>query len=238
MTEAAPPRKVLLFGSTGAIGGAVAAEFTAQGWQVISVTRRASTSATELCWDPLLDVGQDGAGAVCAAGPFNAICWAQGANSNDSVYQFDRTKHENLYHANVLYILQSMHVLVSRQALAKPARLCIVSSIWQQLARQEKLSYCVTKAALQGLVLSAANDLGRDGHLVNAVLPGVIDTPMTRKNLSPAQIDNVTAATQFGRLPTLQDVANAVFSLCNTSNTGITGQFVNVDLGYSHVRFV
>jgi 3-oxoacyl-[acyl-carrier protein] reductase len=238
MTEAAPPRKVLLFGSTGAIGGAVAAEFIAHGWEIISITRRTSTGATEICWDPLLDVDQDGATAVCDAGPFDAICWAQGANGNDSIYQFERAKHENLYQANVMFILQSMHVLVSRKALARPTRLCIVSSIWQKLARQEKLSYCVTKAALQGLVLSAANDLGRDGHLVNAVLPGVIDTPMTRKNLSPTQVDNVTAATQFGRLPTLQDVANAVFSLCDTSNTGITGQFVNVDLGYSHVRVV
>jgi NAD(P)-dependent dehydrogenase (short-subunit alcohol dehydrogenase family) len=238
MTEAAPPRKVLLFGSTGAIGGAVAGKFSAEGWQVISVTRSVSTKANVHCWNPLLAVDHDGANAVCAAGPFDAICWAQGANGNDSVYQFDRAKHENLYQANVLYILESMHVLVSQQALAKPTRLCIVSSIWQQLARQEKLSYCVTKAALQGLVLSAANDLGRDGHLVNAVLPGVIDTAMTRKNLSPTQIDNVTTATQFRRLPTLQDVANAVFSLCNTSNTGITGQFVNVDLGYSHVRIV
>lgn len=238
MTETVEPRKVLLFGSTGSIGGAVAGKFSAEGWQVISVTRSANANANVLCWNPLLALDRDGADAVCAAGPFNAICWAQGANSNDSVYQFDRIKHENLYHANVLYILQSMHVLVSRQALAKPTRLCIISSIWQQLARQEKLSYCVTKAALQGLVLSAANDLGRDGHLVNAVLPGVIDTPMTRKNLNPTQIDNVTAATQFGRLPTLQDVANAVFSLCDTSNTGITGQFVNVDLGYSHVRVV
>ena len=200
--------------------------------------RGAGDGADLIGWNPLAEQDSAGATAVCAAGPFDAVCWAQGTNANDSVYHFDRANHERLYQANVLYILQSLHVLVDRQTLSRPSRLCIVSSIWQNLARQDKLSYSVTKAALQGLVLSAANDLGRDGHLVNAVLPGVIDTPMSRKNLTSRQIENVTAATQFGRLPSLQDVANAVYSLCAPGNTGITGQFVNVDLGFSHVRIV
>lgn len=231
-------KKLLLFGSTGAIGGAIARQFRAEGWRVIAVTRGAGDGADLMSWNPLADGDAAGAAAVCAAGPFDAVCWAQGANANDSVYQFDRATHESLYQANVVYILQSLHVLVDRQALARPARLCIISSIWQNLARQDKLSYSVTKAALQGLVLSAANDLGRDGHLVNAVLPGVIDTPMSRKNLTPRQIEGVIQATQFGRLTALQDVANAAYSLCGPGNTGITGQFVNVDLGFSHVRIV
>ncbi|MEI8156274.1 MAG: SDR family oxidoreductase [Burkholderiales bacterium] len=238
MTDADGPGKVLLFGSTGAIGGAVANQFRRHGWRVVAVTRNASTGPDSLCWDPLASTDLAGGNAVCATGPFDAVCWAQGANGNDSVYQFDRTQHESIYQANVLYVLQSLHALLTHQALNRPARLCIVSSIWQNLARQNKLSYCVSKAALQGLVLSAATDLGRDGHLINAVLPGVIDTPMTRNNLNPTQISSVTAATQFGRLPALQDVANAVYSLCAPSNTGITGQFVSVDLGYSHVRII
>lgn len=238
MTEAPGPKKLLLFGGTGAIGSAIARQFRSAGWRVLCVTRGAADGADLIGWNPLAPEDDAGAAAVVAAGPLDAVCWAQGANANDSAYQFDRAVHESLYQANVLYILQSLHVLLERQVLARPARLCIVSSIWQNLARQNKLSYCVTKAALQGLVLSAANDLGRDGHLVNAVLPGVIDTPMSRRNLTPQQIADVTAGTQFGRLPALQDVANAVYSLCGPGNTGITGQFVNVDLGYAHVRIV
>jgi NAD(P)-dependent dehydrogenase (short-subunit alcohol dehydrogenase family) len=238
MTAMLGEKKILLFGSTGAIGREVGAHFLAEGWRVIAVTRGAGDGAYVISWNPLALENQSGAMAVRAAGPFDAVCWAQGANCNDSIYHFDRTMHESLYEANVLYVLQSLHFLVLNRALVQPARLCIISSIWQNLARQDKLSYCVTKAALQGLVLSAANDLGRNGHLVNAVLPGVIDTPMSRKNLTPKQIESITAATQFGRLPALQDVANAVFSLCAPSNTGITGQFINVDLGYSHVRIV
>ncbi len=96
----------------------------------------------------------------------------------------------------------------------------------------------MTKAALQGLVLSAAADMGADGHMMNAVLPGALETPMTRKNLTAAQVDGLAAATQFGRLASLEDVASVVMYLCSRENTGITGQFIGADLGFSSVRIV
>ena len=87
-------------------------------------------------------------------------------------------------------------------------------------------------------MLSVSNDLARDGYLINAVLPGVIDTPMTHRNLTEKQIESVLGGTQFKRLATLNDVSSAVFMLCSNMNSGITGQFINVDLGYSNVRII
>jgi NAD(P)-dependent dehydrogenase (short-subunit alcohol dehydrogenase family) len=143
-----------------------------------------------------------------------------------------------VYEANVVYILASLDVLLRAGVLKTPSRLCVISSIWQEIARQNKLSYGVSKAALKGLVLSLANDLGVDGHLINAVLPGALDTPMTRQNLSEAQVQAITAATQFGRLANLKDVANAVHYLCSSENTGVTGQFIKIDLGFTDVRVI
>ena len=148
------------------------------------------------------------------------------------------TFHQSMYDANVIYILKSLRNLLSNALLNSSAKLCVISSIWQTIARQNKLSYGITKAAIQGLVLSLANDLAKDGHLINAVLPGVIDTPMTHENLTQAQIDNVKRSTQFNKLPKLEDVAHAVYFLCSKENTGTTGQFIKVDLGYSDVRIV
>jgi 3-oxoacyl-[acyl-carrier protein] reductase len=237
MTIASRP-KLLLFGASGSIGSAIARHFRENDWQVIGVTRQTKIAEHFITWNPLNESDTHGVERLRRAGPFDAVCWAQGMNGNDSVYDFDATAHERMYQANVLSILGSLHILLRERCLSQPARLCVVSSIWQNISRQNKLSYGVSKAALQGLVLSAANDLGRDGHLFNAVLPGVIDTPMTRQNLSQAQISAVQSGTQFNRLPSLQDVSSAVYSLCSATNTGITGQFVTVDLGYSHVRFI
>ncbi|OIQ85895.1 3-oxoacyl-[acyl-carrier-protein] reductase FabG [mine drainage metagenome] len=238
MSGAGGSRRLLLFGASGSIGGAVSELFRRQGWQIIAVTRGNPIPETGLHWDPLDEADLAGRKGLAAFAPFDAVCWAQGQNCNDSVYDFNIAAHNDMYRANVLYVLASMHHLVRAGHLAKPARLCLISSIWQNIARQNKLSYSVTKSALHGLVLSAANDLGRDGHLVNAVLPGALDTPMTRSNLAPEQLEKMTDSTQFGRLPTLQDVASIVHYLCSEANTGLTGQFIKADLGFSDVRII
>jgi hypothetical protein len=83
-----------------------------------------------------------------------------------------------------------------------------------------------------------AVDLAPQGILINAVLPGVLDTPMTRNVLTLKQMDSLVLATGFGRLTNLGDVANAVGYLVSPLNTGITGQSISVDLGYSNVHLV
>ena len=179
---------------------------------------------------------------LTAETPYTSVCWAQGANLNDSIYDVNVESHLAIYNANCTYILLTLQALLRAELLqcgsGRGARLCVISSIWQELARQNKLSYCMSKAALRGLVLSAAADLAKDGHLINAVLPGALDTPMTRRNLSAEQIERLEGATQFGTLPQLGDVASLVCYLCSAENTGITGQFIAADLGYSRVRIV
>jgi 3-oxoacyl-[acyl-carrier protein] reductase len=239
-SERAGRQRLLLFGASGAIGGAVLDAAKERGWRVTAVSRtRSSQTADGVRWiaaDPL-DAAFS-SDVLAGDAPYNSVCWAQGANRNDSVYDVDVESHLAIYNANCTYILVTLKPLLQAGLLEHGSRLCVISSIWQQLARQNKLSYCMSKAALQGLVLSAAADLARDGHRINAVLPGALDTPMTRANLSAEQIEGLTRATGFVRLPQLGDVASLVCYLCSAENTGITGQFIAADLGYSRVRIV
>ncbi len=229
--------KCLLFGSTGAIGGAIGRRLRSAGMEILGVSRdRPDAASSSVAWDPLTqpEVPEE----LWRQGPFGAICWAQGMNLNDSIHDLDLTEHRRMYEANVLFVVASLHAILKAKLLQKKARLCIVSSIWQNISRPNKLSYTVTKSALHGLVLSLVNDLAHDGHLVNAVLPGALDTPMTRANLTAEQVSSIERATGYGRLATLDDVANTVSFLCSSTNTGVTGQFIKVDLGFSDVRIV
>ncbi len=132
-----------------------------------------------------------------------------------------------------------MSALVTAGLLAASgARLTVVSSIWQERARAHKLSYTVTKAAIGGLVRSAAVDLGAEGHLVNGVLPGVLDTPMTAANLSPDQLTAIKGKTTLDRLPDLASVADLICFLCSAENTSISGQSIAVDLGMSNAHLI
>jgi len=233
---------VVIFGASGAIGQALCESFLAKDYAVTAISRTGKTSndslsgADWLAWD-----ASENAGIFPTSNSsrlFDAVVWAQGANCSDDIYTFDLKLHEALYAANVTYILVSLQVLLRNNLLAPSARLCIISSIWQNLARQNKLSYCTTKSALQGLVQSLVVDLGRSGYLVNAVLPGALDTPMTRANLSDEQISRLEGMTPLGSLPGLNDVCQLVGFLCSRDNTGITGQFVAADRGFSYARIV
>ena len=235
-----PQEHLLVFGASGAIGRAIAGAALARGWHVTGAARNADAPLADGCERLTVDPvntqfdGQE----LHREQPYTGVCWAQGANCNDSVYNVDLVQHMALYQANVAYILVTLKALLDHTLLAPSARLCVISSIWQNLARQSKLSYCISKAALQGLVLSASADLATEGMLINAVLPGALETPMTRSNLTGEQIDRLSNATGFQRLPALTDVASLVLYLCSAQNTGITGQFIAADLGFSHVRIV
>jgi NAD(P)-dependent dehydrogenase (short-subunit alcohol dehydrogenase family) len=159
-------------------------------------------------------------------------------NINDNARSFNAQMHRRVYDANVVYILESLKVLLDENLLSAHARLLVISSVWQNIARSNKLSYGVTKSALLGLVQSTSLDLGAEGKLINAVLPGALDTPMTRANLSSDQIGRLEAMTPLGTLPALSDVCNLAGFLCSPENTGITGQFIAADRGFSNAKIV
>lgn len=224
--------QALVFGATGAIGSAVAAALECAGFAVARTGRRGGDGA--LAVDPV----KDPAGLVALDGlpALDAVVWAQGANLNDSAQEARVDTYEETMAANVTYVVASLAYLLRTGRLATPARMVVISSIWEQVARPGKFSYTVSKAALGGLVRAAAADLAPDGHLINAVGPGVTDTAMTRAVLSRAQIDGVSGQTGFGRLTALEDVAAMVVHLCSEANSGVTGQSILVDLGFAGGR--
>lgn len=230
----------LVFGASGSIGQAICTHFQEQGDRVIGVGRN-PTKSQSLDW---VTWAEDEAqfhqelSAKLLNSKVDSVVWAQGMNFNDDISNFDSAKHLQMYEANVLFILRSLQVIMDVDLLAKNARLCVISSIWQNIARQSKLSYCVTKSALLGLIQSLTIDLGKQGILINAVLPGALDTPMTRSNLSSTQIEKLESATPLQSLASLEDVAGLVYYLNSQGNTGITGQFIAADRGFSHARIL
>lgn len=229
-------RNALIFGASGAIGAEIYKEFQKDFAFTYGVSRSDPGQRQNfITWSPDAAFSKN---VFSEIDQLHAVIWAQGANCNDTIYDFNRVQHLELYEANVIYILESLRQLLDLDLIAKGARLCIISSIWQEIARQNKLSYTVTKSALRGLVQSLAIDLGEREILVNAVLPGALETPMTRANLSRSQIEKIENETPLKTLPQFKDVCALVSFLCSSKNTGITGQFIAADRGYSCVRFI
>lgn len=223
-------QNLLIFGSTGTLGGAILDKYRAEKWDVTCAVRKVVNDC---------DIQLPLSSEVLGNKKFDAVVFAQGANVNGSAMQTGTKELNELFEANVTVIAESVSTLMGADAINEGGRVVILSSLWEQFTRQEKFAYSVTKAAVGGLVRSLAVDLGRQKKiLVNGILPGIVNSPMVARTLSPEQIANVVGQTPSGELATPVDVANSVYMFGSAINTGISGQSIFVDRGFSVARTI
>ena len=88
--------------------------------------------------------------------------------------------------------------------------------------------YGASKAALGAITKSLARAFAKDNIRVNAIAPGFVDTQFVEW---PAGVkEKAIAASPMGRIPTVDDAANAVLYLACDA-TGVTAQTIMVDCG-------
>lgn len=92
--------------------------------------------------------------------------------------------------------------------------------------------YVASKAALVGYTRASAMELAARGILVNAVAPGLIDTPILRA-LNPERLAAQLALQPTGQAGRPEDIAQAVSFLVSPQTGFITGQVLFVDGGKS-----
>lgn len=68
---------------------------------------------------------------------------------------------------------------------------------------------------------------------MNAVCPGMIDTPMSRKSMTPEITAALLKESPTGRLGQPTEIAAVVLSLCDASSSFLTGQAIAVDGAWS-----
>lgn len=103
------------------------------------------------------------------------------------------------------------------------------------LANHEAIS--AAKAGVIGLVRSAAATYASKGLRVNAVAPGLVDTPLAARILaSEAGRKASESMHPLGRVGRPEDVASAVVWLLDPTNDWVTGQILGVDGGLSAAR--
>lgn len=114
---------------------------------------------------------------------------------------------------------------------------CIVniSSLSAYTSSTNRGEYCISKAGVSMITKLFADRLAEYGIMVNEIRPGIIATDMTSK--VQEKYDNLING---GLLPIKrwgkpEDIASAVFTLCNGSLPYVTGQSIDVDGGF-HIR--
>jgi NAD(P)-dependent dehydrogenase (short-subunit alcohol dehydrogenase family) len=93
--------------------------------------------------------------------------------------------------------------------------------------------YTAAKHGVVGLTRTAALDYGPDGIRVNALVVGMVNTPLIAEGRSPEVMAARVAAHPIGRIAEPEEIADAVLWLCSDRSSFVTGAALPVDGGYT-----
>lgn len=135
---------------------------------------------------------------------------------------------------NLLSSIELVRVFASKKVSETGGSILLFSSVMGILGQKGKVGYCSSKAGILGLVKASSLELAQRKIKINAILPGVIETEMTKKlfdSLSDVESKRITDMHPLG-IGKLSDILSIVRSL-TLENSWITGQNIIVDGGYS-----
>lgn len=257
MTERLKNKHALLTGAGGGIGLAVAEAFLAEG-AACTVADLAPQAPAGL--QPMLARHEARLQYVCAdvADTARIPALVEAAErrfgvpdvlfNNAAVFDLaplldsDEAMYERLFAVNVKGMFFVMQKTLAR-IVASGRRGAVINMASQAGRRGEALvsHYCATKAAVISYTQSAALAMAPHGIRVNAISPGVIDTPMwghvdalfaRHEGLPPGEKKRrVGQAVPLGYMGAPSDIAGAAVFLASDESAYVTGQTLNVDGG-------
>ena len=113
-------------------------------------------------------------------------------------------------------------------------RIINISSIGASTGNPGQANYAAAKAGLIGLTKSLAAETARRGITVNAIAPGMINTPMTQA-LTEAQQTVLLGQIPTGRLGEPEDIAAGTIYLASDEAAYVTGQTLHINGGMAMI---
>ena len=150
-----------------------------------------------------------------------------------SLYTPDKIK--QIYSVNVFAGIELLRHFTKKKYSNDGASIVFLSSVMGLLGQPGKIGYCSTKAAVLGMVKASSLEFAKRKIRVNAVLPGVVNTPMTQNLFIQIGEENSKQISDMHPLGLgeVTDVVPMIIFLTSENSKWITGQNFVIDGGYS-----
>lgn len=229
-----PVRRVaLITGASGGLGSALVAECLAQGWRVAAGHHRETVHRADDSLLPLpLDVtSRDAVGSAVAQilarwQRIDLLINNAGNTADNLSWQLTDEDWQRVLDVHLKGAFLCSQAVLRTMLKQRDGHILNVASFSARTGNRGQANYAAAKAGLLGLTTSLAKEVGSRNVRVNALLPGVLPTPMTAR-LTPKQRETFAQANTLGRLNELAEVARFAVFLAGTQN--ISGQFFQLD---------
>ena len=237
------PRRALVTGGSGDIGGAIAHALAADGWHVhvhahasrdradavVAAIRAAGGSADAITFD-LVDGGatRSRVETLLADGPVHALVHNAGIHDDAPLAGMREEQWHRVIDVSLNGFFHVTQPLLLPMARARFGRIVAVSSVAAVLGNRGQVNYAAAKSALHGAAKSLAREMGSRGITVNVVAPGVVAGRLADNTFDEAQIKAMIPA---GRAGTPEEIAAVVAFLCSDRAAYVNGQVIGVNGG-------
>lgn len=230
----------LVTGGASGMGLATVERLARDGFHVVMVDRDATLANQEtkrlqglgldiVC--QVLDLTDEAAvrGLVNALPPISALVNNAGIFDERKFLEVTNADFRRAYEVNLIAVATLTQEVAKR--MPDGGRIVNIASR-AYLGAKNHPHYVASKAAVVGYTRASAMELAPRGILVNAIAPGLIDTPLLRA-LTPERMAQQLALQPTGKAGLPQDIAHTVSFLVNPQTSFITGQVLFLDGGKS-----
>lgn len=234
---------VLITGSARGIGAATAALFADNGYNVVINYNTSKAEAEKLCSkldnaiavqadvsksdevDRLFSTANEKFGFV------DVLVNNAGIAQQKLFTDITDEDYDRMFDCNVRSVFNCCRRALPDMIHHKFGRIINISSMWGITGASCEVHYSASKSAVVGLTKALAKEVAPSGITVNAVAPGVIDTPMNGF-LSKDVMEQLKNETPVGRIGEPNDIARTILFLADRKSDFITGQILGIDGGF------